>query len=313
MGNKQKVKKIKTQINLSSIAIILFAVIITLLGILYAINKDSYKTIFNATGLNKKTQVKSDFSVHFIDVGQGDCSLIKCGDKNILIDTGDSVYSRKIINYLKSHNVNKIDYLIISHPHADHIGGLTEIAEEINISTIYMRDFDKADIPNDVNYKNIIKIIKDKKIKVKNPVSGEKLSINNTELTFFVPSYDADNLNNSSILTKIMYEGKSFLFTGDIEKKSEKELLLKNYDLKADVLKVAHHGSNTSSNDEFLKSVSPEYCVISCGSDNSFTHPSDDAIKRLSGYTKNILRTDLLSHIIFKTGDAGLTYKYRKE
>ena len=313
MGDKQKTKRIKTEIKLSSIAIIIFGVIILLLCILFALDKNVFDKMLCATGLKKKSDVKSEFSVHFIDVGQGDCSLIKCGDKNILIDTGDSVYSRNVIKYLKSQNVSKIDYMIISHPHADHIGGLEKIAKDIKIDTIYMLNIDKNKIPKDVDYYNINKIISQNKFNIRNPVSEEKLKVYDAELTFYIPSYNSENLNNSSIVTKITYKDKKFLFTGDIEKASEKELLTKKYDLKADVLKVAHHGSNSSSTDEFLKAVNPEYCVISCGNDNSFTHPSDSTIKRLSEYSKNIFRTDLLSDIVFESDNSGLIYKFGKE
>ncbi len=313
MGEKQKTKRIKTKIKLSSIANIFFVIIIFLLCILYAINESVFDRMFCATGLNNKSQVKSEFSVHFIDVGQGDCSLIKCGDINILIDTGDLVYSRKVIKYLKSQNVDKINYMIISHPHSDHVGGLEKISQDIDIDTIYMLNINKDKVPNDVDYYNINKIISQNKFNIINPVTEQKLKVNNAELTFYVPTYNSENLNNSSIVTMVSYKDAKFLFTGDIEKASEKELLKNKYDLKADVLKVAHHGSNSSSTDEFLKAVNPQFCIISCGNDNSFTHPSDNVIKRLSVYTSNIFRTDLLFDIVFESDNSGMKYKFGKE
>lgn len=313
MEDRQKAKRIKKEVKLSSIALIFFAIIIFMLCILYVVNKNVFNRMFCATGLKMESKVTSDFSIHFIDVGQGDCSLIKCGDKNILIDTGDLVYSRKVIKYLKSQNVRKIDYLIISHPHSDHIGGLEKIAKDINIDTIYMINIEKSIEPKDIDYYNINKIISQNNFNIRNPVSEEKLKVNDVELTFYVPSYDSENLNNSSIVTMITYKDNKFLFTGDIEKASEKELISKKYDLKVDVLKVAHHGSNSSSTDEFLKAVNPEYCVISCGNDNSFTHPSDTTIKRLSVYASHILRTDLLSDIVFESDNSCLKYKFGKE
>ncbi len=313
MEDRQKAKRIKKEVKLSSTALIFFVIIIFMLCILYVVNKNVFNRMFCDAGLKMKSEVISDFSVHFIDVGQGDCSLIKCGDKNILIDTGDLVYSRKVIKYLKSQNVRKIDYLIISHPHADHIGGLDKIAQEIHIDTVCMLNIDNNKVPKDVDYININKVILNNNFNIRNPVSKEKLKVNDAELTFYVPSYDSENLNNSSIVTMITYKDKKFLFTGDIEKAFEKELISKKYDLKADVLKVAHHGSNSSSTDEFLKAVNPEYCVISCGNDNSFTHPSDTTIKKLSVYTSHILRTDLLSDIVFELDNSCLKYKFGKE
>ena len=313
MEDRKKAKRIKKEIKLSSIALIFFLIIIFLLCILNVVNKNVFNRMFCATGLKIKSEVTSDFSVHFIDVGQGDCSLIKCGDKNILIDTGDSIYSRKVIKYLKSQNVRKIDYLIISHPHSDHIGGLEKIAKDISVDTIFIINIEKSIEPKDIDYYNINKIISQKNFNIRNPVSEEKLKVKDAELIFYVPSYDSENLNNSSIVTMITYKDKKFLFTGDIEKASEKEFISKKYDLKADVLKVAHHGSNSSSTDEFLKAVNPEYCVISCGNDNSFTHPSDSTIKRLSVYSKDIFRTDLLSDIVFESDNSCLKYKFGKE
>ncbi len=313
MEDRKKAKRIKKEIKLSSIALIFFLIIIFLLCILNVVNKNVFNRMFCATGLKIKSEVTSDFSVHFIDVGQGDCSLIKCGDKNILIDTGDSIYSRKVIKYLKSQNVRKIDYLIISHPHSDHIGGLEKIAKDISVDTIFIINIEKSIEPKDIDYYNINKIISQKNFNIRNPVSEEKLKVKDAELIFYVPTYNSENLNNSSIVTMITYNDKKFLFTGDIEKASEKELISKKYDLKADVLKVAHHGSNSSSTDEFLKAVNPEYCVISCGNDNSFIHPSDSTIKRLNMYANNIFRTDLLTNIVFESDNLGLKYRFGKE
>lgn len=312
MGDRKKEKKTK-KISLSSIVILIFIGIFIVFSIIFILNKDIYNKIAISTGLKSKPASNAEFSVHFIDVAQGDCSLIIIGDKIVLIDTGDAVYSQKVIYYIKAQNINTIDYVILSHPHADHIGGFINIAKAFKIKSVYMRDIPDKNVPEDVDYYNFIKVIKDKNINVCYPEFEEKLSVNNAELIFYTLPVDYDNLNNASIITKINYQNTSFLFTGDIEKKAEKDIIVKNIDLKADVLKVAHHGSNTSSSDEFLERVKPGYCVISCGVNNSFNHPTNNTISRLSKYTSDILRTDLLSDIVFEFDGNKLKYLFRKE
>lgn len=312
MGDRKKEEKTK-KISLSSIVIIIFIGIFIALSIIFILNRDIYNKIAISTGLKSKPASKSEFSVHFIDVGQGDCSLIIIGDKNVLIDTGDAVYSQKVINYLKAQNIKTIDCVILSHPHADHIGGFINIAKAFKIKSVYMRDIQESDIPDDVDYKNIMKAINDKNIQVHYPKFEEKISINNAELIFYPVSISNDNLNNASIITKVIYSNHAFLFTGDIENEAEKQIVEKNVDIKSNVLKVAHHGSNTSSSDEFLELVKPEYCVISCGVNNSFNHPTNNTISRLSKYTSDILRTDLLSDIVFEFDGSELKYLFREE
>lgn len=299
--NKRK-KKISLKKLLLSACLLLFMAF----AIIISCNSRLRLNLFSSCGLSNKKVLDSDFSVHFIDVAQGDCALINNKDANILIDTGDEIYSEKVIKYLKSYNIYKLDYIIISHPHLDHIGGLLNIINGINVNSIILNDipFDKC--RDDYDLKKLYNICNDKNIAIIHPDVFSEININGMTLEFmFNKMYD--NLNDSSLVVRAEYNDKSFLFTGDIEKNSEKALC--QYMKSATVLKIPHHGSNTSSTVNFIDIVKPEVSVISCGSNNTFGHPGDEVVSRLSKYSNYIFRTDISGNIVFKVIEDKLIIK----
>ena len=237
-------------------------------------------------------------NVHFIDVGQGDSILIQVNSKNLLIDSGPSASKDKLVKYLNSLKISKLDYIIATHPHEDHIGNMSYIIDNFEVLNFYAPKVNS----NTKAFETMVEslVIKDLKIKVLKPNIKSIYLGENTKVDVFSPiSNEYENLNNFSSIIKISYGTTSFLFTGDSEELSEKEVLTQGYDLKSDVLKVGHHGSSSSTSKRFLDAVDPYIAVISVGKDNSYGHPSQEVLSRLKDLT--IYQTDLDGNILIKS------------
>ncbi len=310
--SKKTKEKIKDKNRIKKFLIIFLLLIIIISGIFFALKPDSYNSALVFLRLRDSKASDKAFSVHFIDVKQGDCSLIISDNECALIDTGDKLYSKAVVSYIKSQGITKLDYIIISHPHADHIGGLSEIISAFEVKCIIISKIPDYCVPDDINYNEIMMECKNNNIEIKQPYDDEIISMGEAEITLFTLPADYENFNNMSIVAKIRNDKISFLFTGDIEEKAEEYLLDNHKDLNASVLKVAHHGSNTSSSEVFLTAVNPEVCIISCGYDNSFNHPSVNSVSRLNEYTNMVLRTDLLGTIVVEVEDNTLNIKSKK-
>lgn len=225
---------------------------------------------------------------HYIDVGQGDSEFIELPDgTTMLIDAGTADYGETVVDYIKDLGYKKIDYLIGTHPHADHIGGMQKVVKSFDIGSVYMP---KAST-NTKTYENLLTEIKNKGLKIKTAKAGVSIiSENDLKVDILAPnSSKYDELNNYSAVVKITYKNNKFLYTGDAEKLSEDEI---KADVSADVIKVGHHGSTSSSSKNFVKNVSPKYAVICVGKDNTYGHPKDSIIKRWENIGAKILRTD---------------------
>lgn len=266
------------------------------------------------TGCNKfkndttTTLDSSKMFVHYIDVGQGDSILIQVNNKNLLIDAGPKSDKDKLLNYLSSLNLQKIDYVIATHPHEDHIGNMADVIDDYNVLSFYAPKVQS----NTKTFEKMIESLKAKNLKIyviKNNINSIDLG-ENTKVTIFSPSKDSyDDLNNYSPVIKIEYGKTSFLFTGDAEKEVEKEILNNNPDISADVLKVGHHGSSSSTTKEFLSKVNPSIGVISVGKDNTYNHPNDDTMKRLADNKVKVYRTDKEGTIILSSDGSNIMKK----
>lgn len=249
----------------------------------------------------------SETRIHFINVGQGDSILIESNNYKILIDGGPNSARDTLISYLKKYKIKKLDYLIASHPHGDHIGSMDDI-----VNNFYIEEFIMPKIlTTDKNFSNLVKALKSKGLTIKNINDNLKIQLSKDNYIDFIWAGDIsdDNLNNHSIVIKYVNKNTSFLFTGDIEKEVENILLSSNKSLESTVLKVAHHGSKTSSSKAFLSKVNPRIAVISCGMGNDFGHPHKATLKALENLNSKILRTDINGNIIIKTnGDTLMKY-----
>lgn len=237
----------------------------------------------------------NEMKVHFIDVGQGDSILIQVNYKNILIDSGPKDEKDKLVKYLNSLNIHQFDYVIATHPHEDHIGNMAYIINNYKVLNFYSPKIDN----NTTSFENMAEALSRKNLKIK-ILKANASTINlgeNALVEVFSPNLDYyDNLNNYSPIIKISYGHNSFLFTGDAEEEIEQEIITNNFNLKSDVLKVAHHGSSTSTTKSFLDSVKPKIAVISVGKNNSYGHPTKDTLNKLK--ESKVYRTDINGNIV---------------
>lgn len=274
----------------------------------------TWDDLYQGAGLSSSvTAVEGDVSVHFIDVGQGDCELIKTQNKSVLIDCGEKEYYADVIEYIRSQNIEYIDYVIVTHPHSDHAGGMSFILDEFGIGTVIMPKIQESFIPTTSTYIRLLNSIDNKNINVEYAAPGKEYTIDDLKMTLLSPVKDYNDLNNYSVAVKIVHGENSFLFTGDIEKEAEGDIMEKGCDISADVLKVAHHGSSTSSQKSFINAVSPQYAVIEVGSPNSYNHPNKETVQRLENKDIAIYRTDLYGNIVFVSDGSTLNILTEKE
>lgn len=282
------------KIILTAFIVLTFLILTVFLNLKDNINvNEAFKTV----GLkDKNIATKQDFCAYFIDVGQGDCSLIKSGNKYMLIDAGNISDGEKIEEFLKSVGCNELEYVVATHPHADHIGGMAYVINKVKVKNVLMPDIPDEIMPTTKTFINLLNAVKISGAKVYKAQQVSGFELGKAKVKVLSPKTDFDSLNNMSVVMKITYGEKSFLFTGDMEKEAEnnvlKELGKNKEDLNCDVLKVAHHGGSTSSTKPFVKEVSPTFAVISCGLNNSYHHPHPSVLKTLNENDVKIYRTD---------------------
>lgn len=255
--------------------------------------------IYNCFAKPSAVPVKDGISVHFIDVGQGDCVYITGNGENMLIDCGESSQADKVVGYLEKQGVDRLDCVVATHPHSDHMGGMSKIVSGFDIGELIIPHLADNDIPTTMYFNRFLDAVEERRVKLTEAKVGRKMELCGGEWEIIAPnSDDYSNTNNYSVGLFLRHGENSFIFTGDAESSAEKEMLSAGRVSHADVYKVAHHGSDTSTSDDFLSAVSPDIAVISCGADNSYGHPCDSTLEKLKKFTNKIYRTDLSGTII---------------
>lgn len=255
--------------------------------------------------IRTEKKLNGQLELHFIDVGQADCTLIILPTgETVLVDAGNREDKDCILNYLNNLGINHIDAAIATHPHEDHIGAMQYVLANYDVDRLLMPDFN---IDTTV-YTNMLYAMEEND--VEEIIVTEPLNMKIGDITFEIlgPVAKYNDANNNSIVFKMTYGEKTFLFTGDIEKEAERDILNSGADVKADVLKVAHHGSNTSSTTDFLAEVNPKLAIVHVGADNQYGCPSADVLGRFG--TTEVLRTDLLGNIVLKCDGKSITSSF---
>lgn len=253
--------------------------------------------------------------VSFLDVGQADSALIQLPNgKNILIDAGNNEDAPEIISYIKEQGITRLDIVVGTHPHEDHIGSLDKVIQTFEIGQVLMPKVTTTT----QTFKDVLTAIQEKGLKITEAKVGLKLDLGSNEeggkelsAELLAPKASRyEDMNNYSVVLRLEYGQNAFLFTGDAEDVSEKEMLNSSQDINVDVLKVGHHGSTSSTTLDFLKRVDPEYAVISVGKDNTYGHPAQTTLNRIDKYGVKIYRTDELGTIVVESDGTKLDWSF---
>ncbi len=265
-------------------------IIIIIAGVFYLF--ENYPTAFKENTINQRVEeapvtAEDRLEVTFINVGQADSILLENEGQYMLVDAGNNEDGPKLVTYLKGLGINQFNYVVGTHPHEDHIGGLDDIINNFNIKNFYMPDV----ITTTKTFEDVLDALENKNIALTIPNKNDTFKLGDATIkVLYVGSEDEKDLNNTSIVLKATYQNVSFLLTGDASTKVEGNLDRK--DLESTVLKVAHHGSSTATNEEFLNLVNPKYAVISVGKDNQYNHPHTSVLNTLANHNITTYRTD---------------------
>ena len=274
----------------------------------------AYTTFINTENKNQEGPIKerktedvifadeNTLNVYFIDVGQADSILLENKGHYMLIDAGNNEDGPKLVNYFNEQDIKEFDYVVGTHAHEDHIGGMDDIIKNFKIDNFYMPDA----ITTTKTFEDVLDALEETNVIFQTPKVNQTFNLQDTTITTLSVTADEKNLNDTSIVLKVKHGTKTFLFMGDASTKIEKNLL--NKDIKSDVLKVGHHGSRYSTSLEFLKKVSPEYAVISVGENNTYKHPHEEILKRLEEQNIQIYRTDKQGTILAKSNGSIITF-----
>lgn len=274
----------------------------------YSTYQNTDKTVNDNTIKQRKTEStlkesSNNLDVYFLDVGQADSILLSNNGHYMLIDAGNNEDGPKLVNYFKSLGITKFDYVIATHAHEDHIGGMDDIIKNFDIGTFYMPDL----ITTTKTFEDVLDALSEKQIAFETPTIDQEFSFSDTKITTLYVNNEAKNLNDSSIVLRLKHGTNTFLFTGDASTKVEKQLLNKN--IASDVLKVGHHGSRYSTSKEFLNKVNPQYAIISVGINNTYKHPHDETLKKLIDKKIIIYRTDQEGTIVAESNGDIIQFK----
>ena len=257
--------------------------------------------------------VEGTLEVHFIDVGQGDSILVIEGDNVMLIDTGDTSSESKdaIVDYLNEKSITEIDYLILTHPDSDHIGGAPTVIEAFTVVNCIMPDV----VKDTKIYEDTLTALDEREVNVIAAESGADFTLGEADFKVLAPNSESySDWNDYSVVIRLVYGKRSMLFTGDAHVESEAEILenCSASDIDCDLLKVGHHGSRTSTGEDFLKAASPTYAIISCGEGNKYDHPHAETLVKLEKAKVTVYRTDICGSIVVITDGEKMDFRFEK-
>ncbi|MBR6676178.1 MAG: MBL fold metallo-hydrolase [Clostridia bacterium] len=276
---------------------IVSAVVFVILAVLYLVD---------ALFTPKHKVVHAECEIHFVDVGQGDCTMVISDENVIVVDCGPRESAKDASEYIKSYT-DTIDYLVLTHPHEDHIGGAEQILEDISVENVIMSDA----VTDTLVFDSLLCALDENNVNVIEAFAGNSYAAGKLDLSILSPAGEMTNLNDYSIVARISYMDVSVMVTGDVEHNSEKAIVdaFSKKDIESELLKVSHHGSSTSNHESFVKAVDPEFAVIQCGEDNSYGHPHREIIDLLNKLNIEYYRTDEEGSVVFVTDGIGVELK----
>lgn len=264
---------------------------------------ETWDSLFEKTGVSDSVVTDAAMTVSFIDVGQGDCTLVYSPDNGvILVDSGEADKAQTVINYLNSLGIDTIDYCVVTHPHSDHMGSMAQIMSEFNIENLIIPELSEINIPTTKTYENFLLSAEENADEIIPAQAGTTYSVGDIALSVLGPVSQNEDLNNMSVVVKVEYKESSFLITGDCSFDEEDELMENDYNaLESDVIKIGHHGSSGSTSADWLEAVNPRFGVISVGNGNSYGHPTKTVLDRLDDFDVDYYRTDVVGTVVFET------------
>lgn len=306
--------KTQKKIILTIVAIFIVAcLLIEVLGRIPGIPFNGWDDVFAALGMRPATIVPvGELQVHYIDVENADCILVRQGEHNLLIDAGDVGDDDKILDYLSRHNVEKLDLVVSTHPHADHIGEMATVLEHIPVGRFVMAFMPEGKEPTTRVYLSMLEQLDEKNIPIDEAEPGKIYTLGTAQLQILAPLKEDSDPNAMSVVTRLTFGNRSFLFTGDAEEEVERQILTRGFAVDSDVLKAGHHGSRTSTSDPFLRAVNPEIAVITCGEGNSYGHPHTETVVRLNNAGVTTYRADYCGDIVITTDGTSLDVRTEK-
>ena len=301
-------KKQKKRYTTLAIVFVVACLLVELVGMIPGAPFNGWNDLLNWFGMPQTAIApEGELYVHFVDLGNSDCILVRQGEHNMLIDAGDLGDEQEILSYLSRYGVETLDLVIATHPHADHIGEMAAVLENFPVQRFVMAFMPEGKEPTSKVYLDILEVLDEKNIALDEAVPGDTYTLGTAQLQILAPISEDSDPNAMSVVTRLTFGERSFLFTGDAEAEQEREILTAGYNVQADVLKAGHHGSKTSTSDPFLRAVAPQYVVITCGVGNSYGHPHDETIDRLRDAGIAYYRTDELGDIVVITDGTSLT------
>lgn len=247
-----------------------------------------------------------------LDVGNADCLLLENKDQVMLVDAGENNDGKTVINALKNRGISRLDYVIATHADSDHIGGMDDVVNEFEIGTFMMSFMPEEHTPTTVTYEKLLTSLLENEVEITEPKHGETFAFGDATVEILSGLSDHDTTNEQSIVCRLQFGNTRFLLMGDAGKEVEEELLANGVDLRADVLKVGHHGSRYSSTEKFIKAVAPRYAMITCGLGNSYDHPHRETLATLQKAKATVYRSDLNGEIVLTTDGESVTVTTEK-
>lgn len=303
MQNTDEKTKSKRKRIVKPLLCILFAVCVLLISFGGAFGIPDWQDVFVFAGVY--ADMDEGLSAGFVNVGTADACCIKCGDKQILIDSGTERLSSKLTDFLLRYKFGRFDAAVISHPDSDHFGGMADVIKDFGVDKIYMPNLPEKLVPDNAEYERFLNSVKEYNVTLIYPRSGDSITVGDMALDFISPDTVYNSRNDNSLVVKLCYGSHKFLFTGDISSKVEEDLLASQTNLDCDVLKAAHHGSKTSSCEEFLKAVSPEITVVSVGNGDSEL-PDYNTMARINSFSSTVYRTDTDNAVVITSDGESL-------